>query len=42
MAINTLLIAGALISFGLEVFGVSSRINLTALGLFLLTLTLLI
>lgn len=40
MAINTILIVGALIAFGLATFGVPARIDLKALGLFLLTLTL--
>lgn len=37
--LDTLLIVAALICFGLAAFGVSARVNLTALGLFLWLLT---
>lgn len=42
MTVDTLLLAGAVICFGLATFGVAARINLVALGLGLWALTLLI
>ena len=39
---DTILILGALLCFGLETFGVTARISLGWLGVFLLTLTLVI
>jgi hypothetical protein len=41
-SLDYILIVLALISFGLEIIGFPSKINLVALGLFLLTLTLII
>lgn len=40
MTVNDLLIIAAVICFGLATFGVSTRINLVALGLLLVTLAL--
>lgn len=42
MAISLILLIAALIAFVLDVFGVSARVNLTALGLALLTLAMIV
>lgn len=42
MSIETILVALALVCFVLATAGVAARINLTALGLALLTITLLV
>jgi hypothetical protein len=42
MAISLILLVAALIVFVLDTIGVSSRINLTALGLALLTLAMIV